>query len=79
MMPVLRAQEAIADMNHMGASFGGMEEASMRSMQLELELTAARGKQSGEGHDPLGRNAYRPKSAQELAALSEGTTAVVIG
>ncbi len=70
MMPVLRAKNSIDRVNEMSAASGNMEQGTSQSYLFSLSNQAnSTGSYSG---------AYKPKSAAEITALSEGGIKVII-
>lgn len=71
MMRVIRAQDAIQQINLMAAAYGSMEDTAAsefsRQLQLQATLTGA----------PSER-AIRPKSFEELAALMGGSRQEIV-
>ena len=71
MLPVLMAQETLAEINAMAAGFGSMDKDQSTQYMFGLRTAASL-------HRSRDRGAYRPKSPQELASLSAGATNVII-
>lgn len=75
MMDVIRARNAISRINEMSLAFGSMSGETASEFIEALARTAAMAHFADEEQRP---RVYRPKSPSELAALSGGTTTVMM-